>query len=68
MLGLLGCGGAAPSTRIVETPGSTVLTYGAPHDVNYTAEVDPSLEQLTLTIYKRARCDITPVTLMDRYD
>lgn len=68
MLGLLGCGGAAPSTRIVETPGSTVLTYGAPHDVNYTAEVDPSLEQLTLTIYKRARCDITPVTLMDRYE
>ena len=62
------CGGGPLSTRIVETPTSNVVSYGAPHDVSYSAELDPALNEARITVYRRARCDVIPVQLVDRVE
>ncbi len=61
-----GCASAPLTTRIVESPSSEVVSYGAPRDIKYTAEVDPSLENARIIVYRRARCDVIPVKLVNR--
>lgn len=64
----IGCGGAPLSTTIVESPSSKVVTYGAPKQVTYSVEVDPTLDVSTLTVYRKARCDVMSVQLLERYE
>src|SRR6187551_129046 len=68
VLGLTACGGAPLSTRIVETPHAEVVSYGAPHHMRYSAEVDSSFENTRITLYRSARCDVIPIQLMQRYE
>lgn len=68
-LGLLaqGCAGQT-STRVVDDPSGEATTYGAPTETTYTTEVDSARDRTSVIIYKTSRCDVLPVTVMQRYE
>ena len=66
--GGVACGSTQLTTAIVESPSSKVVAYGAPKQMTYSIEVDPTLDVSTLTIYQKARCDVMSVQLLDRYE
>jgi hypothetical protein len=63
----VGCASSKSSTRIVDDPAGEAITYGAPKDITYVAELDAGREFGRITIYQSARCAVIPVTVMQRY-
>ena len=71
-LGTLGlvvsaCAGRT-STRVVDDPSGEATTYGAPTETKYSTEVDSARQQTNVVVYKSSRCDVLPVTVMQRYE
>lgn len=66
VLSLGACGGGALSTRTVDTPTGSALSYGAPSTTSYSFEAEPELDVLRLRFYRASRCDVIPVTVVLR--
>lgn len=66
---LLSAASCTPKTtqRLVEDPAGTAVEYGAPRDVTYSTDIVASKQILSLYVYQSARCDVIPVTIMQRY-
>lgn len=67
VLPLTACG-PKTSTRMVDDPSGTAVEYGAPRNTTYVAELDAARTQARITVYESARCDVIPVTVMQRYE
>lgn len=65
---LAGCGGGKATTRMVDDPSSQATAYGGPKQTTYHAEVDTSQAAAQFTIFQSSRCDVIPVTVMQRYE
>lgn len=63
---LAGCGPKS-STRMVDDPSGTSVAYGAPNATTYSVMVAASKQYLSLSVYESSRCDVIPVTVMQRY-
>jgi hypothetical protein len=63
---LVGCSGGQLTTKVVDTPHGSSVTYGAPRDPTYSFEAEPELDQLRLHVYRAARCDVIPVDIVVR--
>lgn len=62
-----GCASTKSTTRIVDDPVGEAVTYGGPKERTYVAELDAGREYGRVTVYQSARCDVVPVTVMQRY-
>lgn len=62
------CAPTLTSTRVVDSPSGKATTYGAPTDTSYVPEVDASRDRARVVIYQSSRCDVIPVTVMQRYE
>ncbi|HSC88823.1 MAG TPA: hypothetical protein VLC09_16185 [Polyangiaceae bacterium] len=62
--------GCSPKTsvRMVDDPSGTAIEYGKPRSTVYTAELDAARDDARVTIYQVSRCDVIPVTVMQRYE
>ncbi len=67
LLSLTGCG-PKTSTRMVDDPTGTAIEYGVPQGTTFTAELDAAREEARITIYQVSRCDVIPVTVMQRFE
>ena len=64
---LLGaCGGGALSTRQVDTPSGSALSYGAPSNTTYSFEAEPELDVLRIRVFRAARCAVIPSDIVQR--
>jgi len=63
---LVGCGGGALTTKVVDTPQGSSTALGAPRNPTYSFEAEPELDQLRLHIYRSARCDVIPTDVVAR--
>lgn len=63
---LLGCGGGALTTKVVDTPQGKTNAYGAPRSPMYSFEAEPELDQLRLHVYRASRCDVIPTEIVAR--
>lgn len=63
---LAGCGGGKLTTRVVDTPQGSAVTYGAPRNHTYSFEAEPELDVLRLHVYRAARCDVIPTEIVAR--
>lgn len=66
--GLGGCGGAPMTLRIVDEPTGEATTYGAPKDTTYSVEMDAMSDVARFAVYRSSKCDVLPVTVMQRYE
>jgi|GEM_PF-785483 len=65
-LPLAACGPKS-STRMVDDPSGTAITYGAPRATTYSVNVAATKQYLSLSVFESSRCDIIPVTVVQRY-
>lgn len=65
-LALAGCGPKS-STRMVDDPSGTATAYGAPRATTYSVNVAASKQYLSLSVFESSRCDVIPVTVVQRY-
>lgn len=65
-LALGGCGPKS-STRMVDDPSGTATAYGAPRATTYSVNVAASKQYLSLSVFESSRCDVIPVTVVQRY-
>jgi hypothetical protein len=65
-LGALACGPKS-STRMVDDPSGTAIGYGAPRATTYSASVAASKQFLNLSVFESSRCDVIPITVVQRY-
>ena len=61
------CASQKSSVRLVSDPTGESVVYGPPVAVSYEAELDAGREYGVLTLYRSARCDVIPVTVMQTY-
>ena len=54
------CGGGAITSRDVDTPSGSILSYGAPADTSYSFESEPELNVLRLHLFRASRCPVFP--------
>src|SRR4051812_4762894 len=54
------CGGGALSSRDVDTPAGSILSYGAPASTTYSFEAEPELNVLRLHVFRASRCPVFP--------
>jgi hypothetical protein len=64
--GLVGCGGGALTTKVVDTPQGSATALGAPRNQTYSFEAEPELDRLRLHVYRAARCDLIPTDVVAR--
>jgi hypothetical protein len=62
----VGCGPNS-STRMVDDPSGTAIEYGAPRATTFSATVAASKQYIGLTVFESSRCDVIPVTVVQRY-
>lgn len=62
------CAPSLTSTRVVDSPSGKAVTYGAPTDTSYLTEVDASRDRARVVVYQSSRCDVIPVTVLQRYE
>ena len=60
------CGGGALSSRDVDTPAGSTVSYGAPSSTAYSFEDEPELDIFRLRVFRAARCSVIPVDLVLR--
>lgn len=65
-IAVVGCGGGALTTKVVDTPQGSTTAYGAPRNPMYSFEAEPELDQLRLHVYRSARCDVIPTDIVAR--
>jgi len=65
-LGAQACGPKS-STRMVDDPSGTAISYGAPRATTYSVAVAASKQYLSLSVFESSRCDVIPVTVVQRY-
>ncbi len=63
---LVGCGGGALTTKVVDAPQGSSNALGAPRNPTYSFEAEPELDQLRLHLYRAARCDLIPTDVVAR--
>lgn len=63
---LVACGPKS-STRMVDDASGKAVMYGAPRDKIYSAELDAAKDEARVTVFEASRCDVIPVTVMQRY-
>ena len=66
VLGLGACGPKS-TTRMVDDPSGTAIAYGAPRATTYSVAVAASKQYLSLSVFESSRCDVIPVTVVQRY-
>lgn len=64
---LAGCG-TKSTTRMVDDPSGQATAYGGAKETTYHAEADTSRELAQFTIFQASRCDVIPITVMQRYE
>ncbi len=64
---LSACASQSSTTRIVNEPSGSSVMYGSPKSITYVADVDVGREYGRITVYRNARCDVIPVTVMQSY-
>lgn len=60
------CGGAQ-TTRLVDEPTGSAISYGAPHDTAYEVQVEPAKNRMQVHVFERSRCPVIPVQTVHRY-
>ena len=65
-LWLAGCGAAPLTSRDVDTPTGSIVSYGAPADTTYSFEAEPELDVMRLHVFRAARCPVFPVDVVLR--
>jgi hypothetical protein len=63
----VGCG-ATVTKRMVDDPSGESVEYGGPKDTTYSIEVDTALSQAQFTVFQASKCEVIPVTVMQRYE
>jgi len=61
-----GCAASQVSSRIVEEPAGTAMSYGAPTDVGFEVETWASREVVSAIVYRKATCAAQPVQIVHR--
>lgn len=61
-----GCGGAQ-TTRMVDEPTGSAITYGAPQDTAYEVQLEPAKNTAQVHVFERSRCSVIPVQTVHRY-
>jgi hypothetical protein len=54
------CGGGVITSRDVDTPTGSIVSYGAPANTTYSFESEPELNVLRLHLFRAARCPVFP--------
>ncbi len=62
---IVACGGAA-TTRTVDTPSGSAVSYGAPRDTAYEVEVEPAKDTLVVHVFERSKCSVIPLRFVQR--
>lgn len=52
---------------MVDDPSGTAISYGAPRATTYSVAVAASKQYLSLSVFESSRCDVIPVTVVQRY-
>jgi hypothetical protein len=52
---------------MVDDPSGTAISYGAPRATSYSVSVAASKQYLSLSVFESSRCDVIPVTVVQRY-
>lgn len=63
---LSACGGAQ-TTRMVDEPTGSAITYGAPQDTAYEVQIEPAKKTVHVHVFERSRCPVIPVQTVHRY-
>lgn len=64
---LVACGGAS-TVRMVDVPTGSATEYGGPRERSFVAELDAAYADARVVVYETSRCDVIPVTVMQRYE
>ena len=64
--GVSACGGGTISYRHVDTPTSSVDTFGAPMNTQYAMEFEPQKDLLGITVYEHSECERIRVQVVNR--
>ncbi len=62
-----GCG-PKTTTRMVDDPTGKGVEYGAPRETTFTTDVGASRQFIQVSVFESSRCDVIPVTIMQRYE
>jgi hypothetical protein len=63
---LAACGGAQ-TTRMVDEPTGSAVSYGAPYDTAYEVQVEPAKNVMQVHVFETSRCPVIPVKTVHRY-